>query len=145
MNFCYISNFNFTPYTERNGNGSKDFLAQNLWKIWIILPSVQLDSFLSSKWQWELFLNRSIYLYNRYHLFIKFIRCLSHHGAMQRDSPHPSHFKRLNLLVGKISVIFAYCMYLCICACVCVHVCWLTTLNLSWFGIKFDLCTFCSH
>lgn len=67
LNFCYISNFNLTQHTEMSGNGSKHFLAQNLWKVWIILQTALLNcSCMSSRWQWKLSLNRSIYLCIRY-------------------------------------------------------------------------------
>lgn len=67
LNFCYISNFNLTQHTERSGNGSKSFLALNLWKVWIILLTAPCNcSSTSSRWQWKLSLSRSIYLYTRY-------------------------------------------------------------------------------
>ncbi|POI30959.1 hypothetical protein CIB84_005290 [Bambusicola thoracicus] len=37
---------------EMSGNGSKHFLAQNLWKVWIILQTALLNcSCMSSRWQ----------------------------------------------------------------------------------------------
>lgn len=67
LNFCYISNFNLTQHTERSGNGSKSFLALNLWKVWIILLTAPCNcSSTSSRWQWKLSLSRSIYLCTRY-------------------------------------------------------------------------------
>lgn len=67
LNCCYISNFNLTQHTEMSGNGSKHFLAQNPWKVWIMLQTALLNcSCMSSRRQWKLSSNRSIYLCIRY-------------------------------------------------------------------------------